>query len=75
LGKIAGELNVELAMQQNPEPASYSVAAFCKAHSLCRASFYKLLKAGRAPAFIRVGRKILISREAAQAWRNRGAAI
>jgi predicted DNA-binding transcriptional regulator AlpA len=61
-------------MNQNLEPASYSVAAFCAAHNICRASFYKLLKAGRAPSFIRVGRKILISREAAQAWRNQGAA-
>jgi len=32
--------------------------------------FFKLLKSGRGPEIFRVGGKILISAEAALAWRN-----
>jgi predicted DNA-binding transcriptional regulator AlpA len=53
------------------ETQSYSVPAFCAAHGLSRAMFYVLLKDGRAPAVMKVGRRTLISAEAAAAWRRR----
>jgi predicted DNA-binding transcriptional regulator AlpA len=52
-----------------PGPDAYSIAGFCAAHSISRASFYNLLRAGAAPRIMRVGARVLISREAAAAWR------
>jgi len=50
---------------------AYSILQFCSAHSISRALFYLLLKDGRAPAVMKVGRRTLISAEAAAAWRKR----
>lgn len=47
-----------------------TVAQFCDAHGFSRALFYKLAIANR-PAVIRVGRRVLISREAGAAWRKK----
>lgn len=49
---------------------AYSVAEFCKAHSISRSFFYGLLKSGRGPRICKVGNRTLISREAAFEWRN-----
>ncbi len=50
---------------------SYSVADFCHAHGISRALFYKLLREGHGPRVMKVGRRTLISREAAEQWRRR----
>ena len=44
---------------------------FCETHSISRASFYNLLKSGKAPKIMKVGSRTLISAEAAAAWRVR----
>lgn len=48
-----------------------SVAEFCLAHGISRAFFYKLAKEGRGPRMAKVGRRTLISQEAAADWRHR----
>ena len=48
-----------------------SVAEFCHQHGISRGTFYKLLGEGRAPKAIKVGRRTLISAEAAEEWRRR----
>ena len=48
-----------------------SVAEFCRDHGISRALFYELLKDGRGPTVAKVGRRTLISSEAAEAWRRR----
>lgn len=48
-----------------------SVAEFCHSHGISRATFYKLAAEGRAPAIAKIGRRTLISAEAAEAWRRR----
>lgn len=58
-------------MHQNTPKALYSVSEFCCAHGIARSHFYALLKEGRAPAIIKLGRRTLISTEAAAAWRRR----
>ena len=50
---------------------SYSVSDFCGAHGISRALLYKLLRDGRGPRIMKVGRRTLISREAAEEWRRR----
>lgn len=49
----------------------FSVREFCQAHRISRALFYRLAKDGRAPRTAKVGRRTLISQEAAADWRCR----
>ena len=48
-----------------------SVAEFCHAHGISRGTFYKLLAEGRGPTAVKIGRRTLISNEAAEDWRRR----
>lgn len=47
-----------------------SVPEFCRSHGIARSHFYKLLKEGRGPRIIKLGRRTLISTAAAAAWRR-----
>jgi hypothetical protein len=51
-------------------PLAFSVSEFCRLHSIGRSLFYVLVKAGQGPRTMRVGRRTLISIEAAEAWRR-----
>lgn len=53
-----------------PEPDAFGIDEFCRRHGLCRATFYNLQSAGRAPRTMKVGARVLISREAAADWRR-----
>jgi hypothetical protein len=53
-----------------PGPDAYGINGFCAAHNISRATFYNLLRAGEAPRLMRVGTRVLISREAAADWRH-----
>ena len=50
---------------------AFSVGEFCTAHRISRAFFYLMLKDGRAPRTFKLGRRTLISSEAAAAWLRR----
>jgi predicted DNA-binding transcriptional regulator AlpA len=50
------------------ERRAFTLNKFCQAHGISRAMFYKLLKAGQAPRFAKIGSKILITTEAAAEW-------
>jgi predicted DNA-binding transcriptional regulator AlpA len=50
--------------------ALLSVPEFCRSHGIARSHFYQLLKEGRGPRIIKLGRRTLISIEAAAAWRR-----
>jgi len=56
-------------MSAHVEPQVYDLATFCKAYSISRSFAYLEIKAGRLRPF-KAGRKTLISREAAEAWRR-----
>jgi predicted DNA-binding transcriptional regulator AlpA len=49
---------------------AYSVREFCQAHGISRALFYKLEAAGRGPRVMKIGRRTLISKVAAEEWRS-----
>jgi hypothetical protein len=55
--------------------AAYSVSEFCRAHSVSKAFFYNLLKRGEGPTVMRVGKRTLVSEEAAKNWRRRMEAL
>lgn len=48
----------------------FSVSEFCRTHGISRAFFYRLAKEGRGPKTAKVGRRTLISQEAATEWRR-----
>jgi hypothetical protein len=50
---------------------AYSIAEFCRAHRVSRAFFYVLQKRGEGPTVMKVGKRTLVSDEAAKDWRQR----
>lgn len=48
-----------------------TIPQFCDGHNISRTHFYQLLKEGRGPRLMKVGRRTLISQEAAVEWRRR----
>lgn len=51
-------------------PAAYSIIEFCHAYGLGRSTFYRLQATGDAPRIVAVGRRRLITREAADEWQK-----
>lgn len=51
-------------------PAS-TIREFCDDYRISERTFYALQKQGRAPRLMKVGRRTLISQEAAAEWRKR----
>lgn len=49
---------------------AYSIHEFCARHRISPQLFYKLKPQGLMPATFNVGARVLISREAAAAWRR-----
>ena len=54
----------------NTTPHARSIAEFCNANGISQSFFYKLLKQGKAPKTMLVGRRRLISSDAEQEWRK-----
>lgn len=50
---------------------AYDIATFCARHAISRSTFYNLCSAGRGPRLLRLGARVLITVEAARAWRVR----
>ena len=51
-------------------PDAYSICEFCTRHRISPQLFYKLKPRGLMPVTFNVGSRVLISREAAAAWRR-----
>lgn len=50
--------------------SAYSIAQFCDAHHISRTHLHNMCKAGRGPRMMKLGRRVLISAEAAADWRR-----
>jgi hypothetical protein len=50
---------------------AFSVNEFCVAHRISRALFYLLQRDGSGPRLMRVGRRTLVTVDAAADWRRR----
>jgi excisionase family DNA binding protein len=50
---------------------AYTIPEFCEAYRLSRSGFYNAIARGEAPALMRIGRRVMISREAAEDWRRK----
>ena len=60
--------NMHLVSNGLVERRAFTLNKFCETHGISRAMFYKLLKAGQAPRFAKIGSKVLITTEAADEW-------
>lgn len=50
------------------DPLAYSVPVFCKSVGISVRTFWSLQKSGDGPPVTRIGRRVLIRRQAAEAW-------
>ncbi len=57
-------------MSDSSNRDSYSVENFCSRHGISRAYLYLLWRRGEGPAYMQVGARRLVSREAAADWRR-----
>jgi len=62
------ELDIESAVGLTPKV--YSVQQFCEMYGIGRNLFYKMLAEGAGPKIMKLGRRTLISREAAEEWQR-----
>jgi hypothetical protein len=63
-----------LYMSQNSPQINHgadSVDQFCADHNIAKGTFYNLMKEGNGPDTFNVGRRRLISKEAAARWRQK----
>jgi predicted DNA-binding transcriptional regulator AlpA len=49
---------------------AYSILEFCQRHGLSRSAFYNAVKAQQGPRLMKVGNRVMISRESAEQWRR-----
>ncbi len=59
-----------MAQSESRKDGTYTVNQFCKSHNISRSMFYKQLKLGEGPRLMAVGRRRMISFEAAADWRQ-----
>jgi hypothetical protein len=51
-------------------PFAFSVAEFCRAHRISQAHYYELKRNGCGPDEMKIGRRRIVSTEAAARWRK-----
>jgi hypothetical protein len=66
--EVTGRKPAQLSAANDAD--AYSVEEFCTRHRISPQLFYKLKPQGLMPATFNVGTRVLISREAATAWRR-----
>jgi len=52
-----------------PESLAYSIRTFCRLHGISERHYFRLKREGSSPAEMKLGNRVLISREAAARWR------
>ena len=52
-----------------PQPVS-TIAEFCAAHRISRTHLHNLHRSGKGPRIMKIGKRVLISLEAAADWRQ-----
>lgn len=56
--------------KQMADRDAYSIKEFCQRHNLSRGTYYNMRREGLAPVEVRVFTRVLITKEAAEAWRR-----
>ena len=58
-------------MSQENNSDVFDIRTFCELNKISRALYYQLQKAGNGPRIMKVGRRTLITPEAAADWRKK----
>jgi len=53
-----------------PAPEAFTISGFCVAHKISPSFYFKLRGQGLGPKEMRLGSRILITKESAQRWRE-----
>jgi hypothetical protein len=62
----------EVTGRKFPEATdAFSIATFCARHGMSVAHYYRMRAEGKTPVEMKVGGRILISKESAQRWRRK----
>jgi hypothetical protein len=67
-GEVTGRAPIQGSTADHAD--AYSIHEFCARHRISPQLFYKLKPLGLMPVTFKVGTRVLISREAAAAWRR-----
>lgn len=51
--------------------SALSVKRFCEMFGISRSFFYKMLKEGKGPQIMKIGKRTLVSSEAAEEWQKK----
>jgi predicted DNA-binding transcriptional regulator AlpA len=57
-------------MSDDDDAVCWTVREFCVLHKISESAYYRMRRVGTAPKEILVGRRVLITREAAARWRK-----
>lgn len=68
--RLGQRLREHLTRSCSMNTGAASIAEFCSAHHISKSHLYNILKRGRGPTIMKVGKRTLISNEAAAAWRR-----
>jgi hypothetical protein len=60
----------EFSVMSTITPHAFSINEFCAAHNISRTKLYEILRTPEGPRCMKVGRRRLISAEAAKEWRE-----
>ena len=71
INKSKGKLFMIKYFDEMLDKDIYSVIEFCHIHGISRGTLYNLRKEGKAPKMIKLGRRVLISKESVQKWRKK----
>lgn len=52
----------------SPENLTLGVADFCRSVGICKRTYYTLKSRGEGPPEVRIGRRVVIRREAVDTW-------
>jgi len=63
-------MSSEQANRQS-DPDAFSIQEFCERHGISQSFYHKLRNQGLGPRTLRLGSRVLITREDARQWRKR----
>lgn len=57
-------------MSDDTTKDAYTIGEFCERHGISRSFYFKTQNVGLGPLVMHLGNRVMISREAAEAWRR-----
>ena len=63
-------MNTPAIVYGQPTQSACTIAEFCASHRISRTHLHNLQKAGKGPRIMKVGKRVLISMDAAADWRR-----